>query len=99
MPMQPDARLMRAARSEPERALNREFLDAVFAVCEARREGRLTDAQANILLSRMTALMAQAKIGAMANRVEERLNMSEFGGARIGEWFAAALKSYSANAD
>ena len=99
MPMPPDARVVRAVRREPERALNREFLDAVFAVCEARREGRLTDAQANILLRRMTALMAQAKVGAMANRVAERLDMSEFGGARIGEWFAAALKSYSANAD
>lgn len=97
--MPPDARMIRAARREPERALNREFIDAVSAVVEARREGRLTDAQADILLRRMTAIMAQAKVGAMANRVAERMNMSEFGGARIDEWFAAALRSYSESED
>ena len=102
MPTPSNARIMRAARREPERALNREFIDAVIAVVEARRDGRLTDAQANVLLSRMTAIMAQAKVGAMANRAAERLgalNTSELGGARLGEWFAAALKSYSANED
>ena len=77
-------------------------LDAVIAVVEARRDGRLTDAQANVLIGDMTAIMAQAKVGAMANRAAERLNAlntSELGGARVGEWFAAALKSYSANED
>ena len=93
---------MRAARREPERALNREFIDAVIAVVEARRDERLTDAQANALIGGMTAIMAQAKVGAMANRVSERLsalNTSELGGARAGEWFADALKSYGANED
>ena len=84
---------------ERERSLNREFLDAVAAVAEARCERRITDAQADNLLRRLTATMAEAKISAMANRVAERLSAPEIGGARIGERFASAVKSYKTRED
>ena len=85
---------------ERERSLNREFLDAVAAVAEARCERRITDAQADNLIRRLTAVMAQAKISAMANRVAERVNAPEICGARIGERFAsAAIKSYKTRED
>ena len=80
-------------------SLNQEFLDAVSAVVKARGDGRLNDAQANYMIRRMAALMARAKVGAMANRVAERLSESEFADARIGEWFNSALKSYNARED
>ena len=101
--------LTRAARrrcaqspGERERSLNREFLDAVAAVAEARCERRITDAQADNLLRRLTATMAEAKVGAMANRVAERLralNAPEIGGARIGERFASAMQTYKTRED
>ena len=98
--------LTRAARreyaqspGEAERSLNREFLDAAAAVAEARCERRITDAQADNLLRRITATMAEAKISAMANRAAERLSAPEFGGARIGEWFASAVESYKTRED
>ena len=84
---------------EAERSLNREFLDAVAAVAEARCERRITDAQADNLLRRLAATMAEAKIGAMANRIAERLNAPEVGGARIGERFASAMQSYKTRED
>ncbi len=92
--------LTRAARREAERSLNRRFLDAAAAVAQARGEGRLTDAQADDLTRRLTALMARAKIGAMADRVAERLSAArKTGGARIGERFASALKSHKTRED
>ena len=66
-------------------SLNREFLDAVAAVVKARGDGRLNDAQADAMIRQMAALMARAKVGAMANRAAERLSMSEFDGARIDD--------------
>ena len=89
-----------AARREAERSLNRRFLDAVSAVSQARGEGRLTDAQADNLLRGVASTMAQAKIGAAANRISERLSApSQFGGARISEWFDSALESHKTRED
>ena len=89
-----------AARREAERSLNRRFLDAVAAVSKARGEGRLTDAQADNLLRSVAATMARAKVGAMANRIAERLSAPpQFGGARIAERFASALESYKTRED
>lgn len=92
--------LRRAARREAERALSRNFLDAVAAVSKARGDGRLTDAQADNLLRRIAATMARAKVGAMASRISERLSApSQFGGARIAEWFASAMESHKTRED
>ena len=56
----------------PPESLERSFLKAVSAIASARREGRITDEQADVLMKEVSAATMEAKFSMMIQPVISR---------------------------